>query len=480
MSVSPGLLQYPSQTLGLTSQRQTALLRNMGSSPLSITSITVGGDFAETNNCGNSVPAAASCAFSVTFTPTAVGTRLGSILVQDDAAGSPHLINLSGSGSGAVAVLSPASLTFSAQPLGAPSTPQTLTLTNTGNATLNIGSIQATGDFSQTNNCPPTLAPNSSCTLNVTFTPTVTGSRSGTITVSDNAQGSPQTATLSGTSLQAPAPIATVTPTALVFPGQQVATSSAAQTVTLTNSVTAPLQLGTFQITGDYAQSNTCPPALAASSRCTINVTFTPKASGTRGGTLTMSDNASGIPQVVNLTVAGADFSLSSSRSSGHLKAGATATYQVAVSPVGGAFTQVVKVTCSGAPALTTCKMSPKSVTPNGSAAASTLTITTTGSGAQAASLRSSHDRTMYAIWIPGIGLFGMILVGSRARSRRLQGILLLSLIAGGLMFMIGCAGGTGITTPPQTGTAPGTYTIMVSGTSGALQHSIPVTLIVQ
>src|SRR5260370_6220733 len=132
VSVSPVLLQYPSQPLGLTSQRQTALLRNMGSSPLSISSITVGGDFAETNNCGNIVPAAASCTFSVTFTPTAVGTRLGSILVQDDAAGSPHVINLSGSGSGAVAVLSPASLTFSPQTLGTSSTPQTLTLTNTG------------------------------------------------------------------------------------------------------------------------------------------------------------------------------------------------------------------------------------------------------------------------------------------------------------------------------------------------------------
>jgi len=480
VSVSPVLLQYPSQPLGLTSQRQTALLRNMGSSPLSISSITVGGDFAEINNCGNIVPAAASCTFSVTFTPTAVGTRLGSILVQDDAAGSPHVINLSGSASGAVAVLSPASLTFSPQTLGTSSTPQTLTLTNTGNATLNVGSIQATGDFSQTNSCPPTLAPNSSCTLNVTFTPTVTGSRSGTITVSDNAQGSPQTATLSGTSSQAPAPIATVTPTTLVFSGQQVATSSAAQTVTLTNSGNASLRLGTFQITGDYAQSNTCPPALAASSSCTINVTFTPKASGTRGGTLTMSDNAPGSPQVVNLTGAGADFSLSSSPSSDTLKAGTTATYQVAVSPVGGAFTQVVKVNCSGAPALTTCQMSPKSVTPNGSAATSTLTITTTVSDAQAVSLRSSRDRAIYAIWVPGVGLFGMILLGSRARSRRLQVILLLSLITGGLMFMIGCAGGTGITTPPQTGTAPGTYTIMVTGTSGALQHSIPVTLIVQ
>ena len=480
VSVSPFQLQYSSQAVGSTTQPQTVLLRNMGSSPLSISSTTVSGDFAETDNCGTSVPAAASCTLSVTFTPTAVGIRSGSILILDDAAGSPHVINLSGSGSGAVAALSPLSLTFSSQPLGTSSTPQTLTLTNTGNATLNVGSIQAAGDFSQTNTCPPTLAPNSTCALNVIFTPTGTGSRSGAITVSDNAQGSPQTATLIGTGSQAPAPVATVTPATLVFPGQQVATSSAAKTVTLTNSGNASLQLGTFQITGDYAQSNTCPVALAASSSCTINVTFTPKGSGTRSGTLTVSDNAPGSPQVVNLTGAGADFSLSSSPSSDTLKAGSTATYQVAVSPVGGAFTQVVKVSCSGAPALTTCKMSPSSVTPNAGAATSTLTITTTASNARAVSRRSSRNLTIYAIWMPGMGLFGMILVGSRARSRGLRVILLLSLMTGGLMFMIGCAGGTGITTPPQTGTAPGTYTIMVSGTSGALQHSIPVTLIVQ
>jgi len=221
---------------------------------------------------------------------------------------------------------------------------------------------------------------------------------------------------------------------------------------------------------------------LAASSSCTINVTFTPTASGTRSGVLIISDNAQGSPHTVNVAGAGADFSLASSPSSETLKAGATATYQLAASPVGGAFTNVVKLSCSGTPALTTCKVSPNAVTPNGSAATSTLTITTTASVAHAVQFRSSQDPMLYAIWIPlqGIGLFGMILVGSQARSRKLRTILLLALMTAALMFMIACAGGTGITTPPQSGTTPGTYTIKVTGTSGALQRSIPVTLIVQ
>jgi len=375
VSVSPVMLQYPIQPVGSSSQAQVILLRNMGSSPLSISSSTIAGDFAETDNCGTSVPAAASCTFSVTFTPTGPGTRSGSLLIQDDATGSPHVISLGGTGSGAVAALSPANLAFSAQPLGTFSAPQAVTLTNAGNTTLNVGNIQ---------------------------------------------------------------------------------------------------------VTGDYAQTNTCPAAVTAGSSCAINVTFTPTASGTRNGTLTMSDNAHGSPQVVTLAGAGADFGITSSPSTDTLKAGATATYQVAVSPLGGAFTNIVKVTCSGAPALTTCKASPNAVTPNGSAAISTLTITTTASVAQAVPLRSSPDRMVYAIWMPGVSLFGMILAGQRARSRKLRLTPLLFLMTAGLIFMASCAGGTGIKTPHQNGTAPGTYTITVTGASGALQHSIPVTLIVQ
>jgi len=203
---------------------------------------------------------------------------------------------------------------------------------------------------------------------------------------------------------------------------------------------------------------------------------------GARNGRLAINDNAQGNSQVVNLTGTGADFVLASSPNSDTLKAGNTATFQLAISPVGGAFTNIVKLSCSGAPNLAACSISPNSVTPNGIGGSATLTITTTASVAQLVPLRSSRDRTIYAIWIPlqGIGIFGMILVGSGARSRKLRAIFLLALMIAALTFMIGCAGGTGVTTPPQPGTTPGTYTIVVMGTSGALQHTIPVTLTVQ
>lgn len=199
VAMSPGLLQYAVQPVGSTSSTQTILLRNMGSSPLSIASIKTSGDFTETDDCGISVAAAANCTLSITFTPTAPGLRSGSIAIQDDAAGSSHLINLTGDGSGPGATLTPSTLTFPGQRLGTSSASQTATLTNSGTLALNITGIQVTGDFAQKNNCPAQLPSGSSCVLNITFNPTALGTRNGTLTISDNAYGSTQSATLIGT-----------------------------------------------------------------------------------------------------------------------------------------------------------------------------------------------------------------------------------------------------------------------------------------
>jgi Abnormal spindle-like microcephaly-assoc'd, ASPM-SPD-2-Hydin len=95
--------------------------------------------------------------------------------------------------------LTPTSLSFSTQTVGTTSSAQGVTLSNTGNAALSIISITASGDFSESNNCGTSVAAGANCVINVTFAPTQSGSRSGTLTISDNAGGNPQSVGLSGT-----------------------------------------------------------------------------------------------------------------------------------------------------------------------------------------------------------------------------------------------------------------------------------------
>ncbi|HEV2349102.1 MAG TPA: SBBP repeat-containing protein [Terriglobia bacterium] len=98
-----------------------------------------------------------------------------------------------------LANLSPASLTFAAQVISSTSAPQAVTLTNAGAATLNISSVAISGDFAQSNTCGASVAANGNCAISATFTPTLVGSRTGTVTITDDAGGSPQSISLSGT-----------------------------------------------------------------------------------------------------------------------------------------------------------------------------------------------------------------------------------------------------------------------------------------
>jgi hypothetical protein len=199
--------------------------------------------------------------------------------------------------------LSPSSLSFPSQPVNTTSGSKTVILTNTGSATLNISSITASSNYSQTNTCGASVAPGGSCNIAVTFRPTVLGTDNGTVTVSDNASGGSQTITLTGSGV-AMAPVASLSTTSLTFGSQAVGTPSASQNVTLTNLGNTSLSITSVAVSGDYA-ATTCPSSLAINASCTINVTFTPTTTGTRSGAITITDNAGGSPQVVTLTGTG-------------------------------------------------------------------------------------------------------------------------------------------------------------------------------
>ncbi|HTJ72100.1 MAG TPA: discoidin domain-containing protein [Actinospica sp.] len=200
VQVSPSALNFGSAVTGQTSAAQTVAVSNPTSSAASVSSISASGDFAETNNCGSSIAANGSCSVSVTFTPTASGSRTGSLTVV--AGGVTDTVSLSGTGTAAGPILStnPASLAFPSTVVGSAAATKTVTVTNTGTAAATVSGVTAGGDFSETNNCG-SLAVNASCTVTVGFTPSAAGSRTGTLTVTSNANNSPTTVGLSGTGI---------------------------------------------------------------------------------------------------------------------------------------------------------------------------------------------------------------------------------------------------------------------------------------
>ncbi len=192
----------------------------------------------------------------------------------------------------------PPTLTFT-QNTGAPSAAQTITLTNFGGSNINGLATSVGAPFSATNNCPAALVPAASCAISVTFTPQSSGSLSGTLSVTDDSYnlGPLQMLVLSGTGTD---PAATVTPASLSFSSQVIGTSSKASNVTVQNSGTGPLQVSNVAVTGPFTQTNTCGASNAPGTSCSIAVVFSPTASGTASGVLTITDNAG--TQTVTLT----------------------------------------------------------------------------------------------------------------------------------------------------------------------------------
>jgi len=319
VSLSPTSLAFGSQHVGTPSTARTVTLSNTGNAALSMTSLAVKGtnssNFAQTSTCGRSVAAGAHCTISVTFKPSASGSRTAYLSITDNARGSPQKVTLSGTGTLTAAAapvdgLSPTSLAFGNQSVGTTSTAQTATLSNTGNAALSITSLALTGtnasDFAQTNTCGSSVAASANCTISVTFKPAASGSRTASVSITDNASGSPQAVSLSGTGTAA---LASLSPTSLAFGNQAVDMTSTAQTVTLSNTGNAALSITSLALTGtnasDFAQSNTCGSSLAAGANCTIVVMFTPSVAGTEAASLSIADNSSGSPQTVSLSGAG-------------------------------------------------------------------------------------------------------------------------------------------------------------------------------
>jgi len=195
-------LTFSSEAVGSTSKAKSVTLENTGTATLDISSIAASGAFAltaSTKPCGSTLAVSKSCKIEVTFTPTQVGTNSGAITITDNAPNSPQSVPLTGTGAAGV-TLTPASKTFPATKVGSTSAAKVFTLDNKQGVALTGISIGTTGDFSvSTTTCSSSLGSKSTCTISVVFSPTQTGTLSGTLSVSDSGPGSPQTSSLTGT-----------------------------------------------------------------------------------------------------------------------------------------------------------------------------------------------------------------------------------------------------------------------------------------
>jgi hypothetical protein len=217
--------------------------------------------------------------------------------------GAAVLAKIDMNGTAPAAALLPLTLNLGTVGTGATTPAQPVTLTNRGNADLNVTNVSitgtpATGSFAQSNNCPASLPPAGSCTINVSFTASALGASTGNLTVADSAFDSPQFTSLSAAGGTVGA---TTNTSSLGFGNQAIGTASVAQSVTLSSTGNAILSISSISANGDFAETNNCGSWVAAGSSCILSVTFTPTTGGTRSGTLTITSNAPSSPQTILL-----------------------------------------------------------------------------------------------------------------------------------------------------------------------------------
>jgi hypothetical protein len=211
VSLQPISLTFGTQITNTTSPAQSVALTNDGTAPLAISDITFQGtnlyEYAQTNNCGTSVAAGANCTINVTFTPSQGGVRTAALWITDNAAGSPQVVNITGTGAGPVISFSPAALTFGPQAVGTASSPQTVTLSNTGQGSLGGINISTGNGFAETTTCGNSLAAGAQCGISVTFAPIIVGPVSSAVGVLDSL--GPQQILLAGTGTPSSTPAGT-------------------------------------------------------------------------------------------------------------------------------------------------------------------------------------------------------------------------------------------------------------------------------
>lgn len=313
--LNPTSIAFPATAVGQISTAMPVVLTNTGDLPLTSIATAVSGAFQTSNTCGTQLAGHSACTISVQFAPTATGAQTGVLTVSD--ALRTQTVPLAGTGiEPATLSVSPTSLSFPSQDLNVASAPATLTISNTGGeAAANIGfalSGAAASSFScgasvcSATTCGASLAAGASCTVEVVFTPAEAGGSMASLTIVSSTGGANRLMVpLNGAGV-APAGL-NVSPAQLTFAATVVGTSSAAQTVTVSNSSSVAASPLVLAVTAGFALTqNHCGSSLAAAGSCTVGVVSAPAAAGVETGTLTVSSPAISNTATVLLSGSGA------------------------------------------------------------------------------------------------------------------------------------------------------------------------------
>ena len=482
--LTPATLNFPATTAGATSPAQNITISNQGTSSVALQTISVSSDFQlAANTCTGALAPQTGCTVSIVFAPTTSGPHAGTLTINDDAG--TQTASLSGTAtSPPTDALAPLTLSFSAQPLGTLSQAQQVTLTNVGDVALTLIAARITnGDFTVVSSCGNSLNAHASCTFSVAFVPASLGPATGVLTVSD--QFRTQNVSLSGLGV-APVGVSLSPTRGLAFASSGVQVTSALQTVTLTNNSGVPLTFSSVTASGDFflaPGTNTCGNALAVATACTVQVGFTPTQPGARTGLLTFSDSGTGFLKTLPLNGTGVDFSLNPDGPvSATTVSGGNVTYALLLRSDPN-LPGTVAFTCSGVPAQAMCTVNP----PSPSLGGATLVTVTVATGLATAARNSvPHAEGRPSFWFAAILPIGLLAL--RRRSKWLFSRGLAAMLAVALLATAGCGtirtipgdGSQAAPTPAPGVTPPGTYTLVVAGSSAGLVRSINLSLTVR
>jgi trimeric autotransporter adhesin len=482
-------LTFTTTQVGNASAPQTITLSNTGATTIHINSVQVPPDFSLQSNCGTVTPTS-SCNLIVTFTPqpgaSTSTTRLGAIEINSDASTALEFVSLVGNTIPSPLVLSPISLDFGSVQLGS-SAQLPIQVTNTSSTPAFFTGIATSGDYTATGTCPTpgnTLAPSTSCTITVTFTPSQTGIRTGTVGISTSLSTLPINATLTGIGTQSHLQL---TPTSLNF-GSIAVGASSSLTFTLTNTGTASLRALALSVTGDYAITVPCNlTTIAPGASCTVTVTFTPTAIGPRNSNLSITSSASTTPTLLPLNGAGVPNGTFTLTVDGGPSATATvqserpATYNLQLTPQ-NSYSGTIILNCTPITPgqYATCSLLPSNIDLTGSPQTAVATINTITTVVPGTAKNINSINTTLLCLLPSSLLFFW-----RTRRRNSQSQILYSLlIAIGTLGIASC-GGTNVTNigdPSIRVTPPGTYQYQVTASSATgvqLAQSVTLNLIV-